>query len=214
MDTLYLISLLAIAPFAMALLVASTRRRRRLAPAEAGHCWPDRGDFAGESIDLSRLLPDIANSLMPLALELGTRIQFAVSPGRTVRAHAGGLTVAVRETMETAIRAAPGGAVLVSVLPLGEQIHIAVTDDSPHADRAAREALARGAEAAIALRGGSVAVETRPGQGTTVTLRLPAPRGVPEGEPPKGGLAGDETAGAREPARERRDAAAMPAQSV
>ena len=214
MDTLYLISLLAIAPFAMALLVASTRRRRRLAPAEAGRSWPDRGDFAGEAVDLSRLLPDVAESLMPLAQELGTRIQFAVSPGRTVRAHAGGLAAAVRETMETAIRAAPGGAVLVSVLPLGQQIHIAVTDDSPHADRAAREALARGAEAAIALRGGSVAVEIRPGQGTTVTLRLPAPRGVPEGEPPKGGLAGDETAGARETARERRDAAAMPAQSV
>ncbi len=201
MDTLYLISFLAIAPFAMALLAASLRRRRS-ASASPGHSWPGRGDFAGEAVDLSRLLPDIAESLMPLAQELGTRIQFAVSPGRTVRAHAGGLAAAVRETMETAIRAAPGGAVLVSVLPLGQQIHIAVTDDAPHADRAARAAQVRGAEAAIALRGGSVAVETRPGQGTTVTLRLPALPGVPEAGAEgvaEDARAGEETAGPSEP---------------
>ena len=213
METLYLIVFLATAPFAAALLAASIQRRR-LAPGKAGRCWPDCGDFAGESIDLSRLLPDIADSLVPLALELNTRIQFAVSPGRTVRAHAGGLAAAVRETMETAIRAAPGGAVLVSVMPLGEQIHIAVTDDAPHADRAAREALARGAEAAIALRGGSVAVETRPGQGTTVTLRLPAPRELTEGRLTEGGHSWDETAGPGEPARERADIPTMAAQSV
>jgi signal transduction histidine kinase len=87
----------------------------------------------------------------------------------------GALRKALRETMLIAIRAAPGGQVLVTALTLGSQLHIRITDDGLGADQRDREMLTRSAEASIALQGGSIAVEVRPGHGTMVTVRLPLP---------------------------------------
>jgi signal transduction histidine kinase len=78
----------------------------------------------------------------------------------------------LRELVATAIYESPGGQVLVSVLPLGSEMHIAVTDDGRGADQRLRETMARGAEQLIALQGGRIAVEAR-AQGTTVTVRMP-----------------------------------------
>jgi signal transduction histidine kinase len=87
----------------------------------------------------------------------------------------GTLGIALRQTMLTAIHAAAGGQVLVTAMALGSQLHIRVTDDGPGADQLNREALTREAQTLIALQGGSVVVEARPGKGTTVSIRLPLP---------------------------------------
>ncbi|MSP01747.1 MAG: HAMP domain-containing histidine kinase [Acetobacteraceae bacterium] len=176
MSTLHLILFFVGMPFVYAALAAILFRARRHVEVDPGQAASVSGKGAGinaERLDLPVLLRAVADSLEPLARSHHTRISLAVSPGRTVHASGEALRSALRATIETAIRAATGGRVLISVLPLGTQLHILVTDDGAHSVRATRESMAREAASAIALQGGSLAVEARRGHGTTVTLRLP-----------------------------------------
>ena len=178
-STLSLLSMLGLMPFAVALIATRTRKRQAAPEARASVTTEiplDDAGFAGKRIDLSLLLSAVANEMLPMAREIGTRIGIAAGPGWVVHANPEALAVALRRTVEMGVRATPGGSVLLSVFALGGEIQIAVTDDGPGEDRLAREAAVREISLAIALRGGSVTVETRPEKGTTVTLRLLAPR--------------------------------------
>jgi hypothetical protein len=167
------------APFALATCAAFLRWQPSLTDAQVefgqtATVRPRRMPFEAQTLQLPEVLRSVAHTLGALATARFVHILLAVNPGQTVHADPVALNAILLETIGTAVRAAPGGQVLVSVRPLGGQMHILVTDDDGSADQNLRESLARGAGDLIALQGGTIAVDARPGRGTTVTLRLPS----------------------------------------
>ena len=171
------------APFLLAIWIAFTRRPRAMTSESAAPGWaaeatsfePINARFESEIVGLEAMVREAAAAVSDLARTHWVRIEQAVSAAITVHVDPNALGPALRETMLTAIRAAPGGQVLVTAATLGSQLHIRITDDGPGADQFDREISVRGAGGMIALQGGSIAVEARPGQGTTVIVRLPLP---------------------------------------
>jgi len=142
--------------------------------------------MAGESVEL---IPDDATA--PVDLEVAVRAAIAsvaamarlrqvrielamgTTATRTIPVSPGVLRTALHDIMLTAIDAAPGGRMLVTAGTCGDQVHIRITDDGRTPDRQGRETSTWQTGVAIAAQGGSVAVEARPGEGTTVTIELP-----------------------------------------
>ena len=163
-------------PFAVAIWIAVVHRRRialseGTASFRAAH---PVGEFNTASIDLESAVLDAAAAIESLARAHWVRFDVAVKPAMSVQADPNVLGTALRETMTTAIRATPGGQVLVTATTLGSQLHIRIADDGRGDDQWIRESLVRDAGALIALQGGSVVVRATPGRGTTVTMRLPS----------------------------------------
>lgn len=171
------------APFVLAVRIAFTHRRRATASEstvpyqipESVDPDPINARFEAKTVSLEAAVREAAVAMASLARVHYVRIDHAVSAAMTVHVAPSALGMALRETLLTAIRGAPGGQVLVTAVTLGTQLHIRVTDDGPGADQQGRELLARRAAALIALQGGSIMVETSPGRGTTVSIRLPLP---------------------------------------
>ena len=210
---LLIIAYAVAAPLIVASLVVFLRPHRpdgRLETgAEQAEWTPSVGSpMMSEVLDLPVLVREVADSLASMAWERYTRINLAVTPGRTMRADPQALRAALRETVATALRATSGGQVLVSVVPLGMGIQIVVTDDGTHGDQGKREADLRGVSEILAFMGGSAVVEAWPGRGTTVTLRLPRAAGSP-GPFQAGGSFG--TKGVRQGGRETEAAHELPA---
>jgi signal transduction histidine kinase len=165
-------------PFGLAIWIAFVHRRR----AEASERSTSRhvtevtgfiGGFARTTVDLESTVLQVAAEIGPMARAHWVRFDLAVSPLIIVQADPHVLATALRETMMTAVRATPGGQVLVTAVTLGGQLNICVTDDGRGEDQRLRESLVRDAGALIALQGGSVVVQATPGRGTVVTIRLP-----------------------------------------
>ena len=75
---------------------------------------------------------------------------------------------------------------LVTAHVLREQVHIRIIDDGTSADQRSRESRLREPGDLIALHGGSLAVEARPGRGTAVTITASAAAGSdPEENDPR-----------------------------
>jgi hypothetical protein len=62
---------------------------------------------------------------------------------------------------------------LLTAARVGCRVHASVSDDSPAADGAIRLTRLREADRIVALLGGSMEIQARPGEGTTVTICLP-----------------------------------------
>jgi signal transduction histidine kinase len=173
--------LLAIAaPFVVAIWVAA----RRTPPVAAGRdAFLDRPDefpparvsFAAETLKVEPAVRAVADTLHAAARLHSVQIELAITPKLDVRVDPEALRYALRAMLQSAIRATNGGQVLVTALIVGSQTHIRVVDDGPETDQRARESLLREASDLIALQGGSIVVEARPGRGTVVTIRLPLP---------------------------------------
>jgi len=172
-------------PFALAAWIAHRRKPEVLLSADA---TPDStagsplacAGFAAETLDIEPVVRVVADALSQLARTHTVHIELAVTPGLQAHIDPNALRLALRAAIFTAIRATPGGQVLVTGATVGGQSHIRVTDDGKDANQLTRESLARDAEELIALQGGSIAVDVTTGRGTTVTLRLPPP-GVSDG---------------------------------
>jgi nitrate/nitrite-specific signal transduction histidine kinase len=126
-----------------------------------------------ETLDVEPMLRAAADAAHNLARAHFVRVELAVSPGMRTHVSPIALRNALRATVRTAIGATRGGQVLITGSTFAGQPQINVMDDGAHVDQKSREDQARGVEAMIAPQGGSVTVETRPGGGTTVRLRLP-----------------------------------------
>jgi hypothetical protein len=184
MSSVQLAVLFAIsAPFILAVWVAymhwprsptSGGARREELPGSAG-VGPRRGRFAAETLELEPEVRAAADSIAGLARENSVRLELAVDPRTTVRVDPIVLGTVLRSLIGTAARSTFSGQVLVTAVTLGTQMHIRIVDDGRGADQTSREIDAREAGEMIALQGGSVAVEVKSGQGTTVTIRLPLP---------------------------------------
>ena len=81
------------------------------------------------------------------------------------------------ELVGSAMHHAPCGRVLLSAIRLGGRVQIAVIDDGDGPAAAVQEAALRDMAQLVALQGGTIDVESRRGEGTTVLVRLPEPMG-------------------------------------
>jgi len=171
------------APFVIAIWIAFVHREPATVSGSPGQhriagsagVIPIAARFEAEPVDLEAAIRDAVAAIDPLARQHCVGIDLAVAAPMTVQVDPGALGTALHETLRTAIRATPGGQVLVTAASNDTQIHIRVSDDGTVVDRRIREMAMRGAETLLALQGGSLAVEARTGRGTTVTLRLPLP---------------------------------------
>jgi signal transduction histidine kinase len=168
---------LLVMPFVLAIWMAFCNRWR--ASERASAISADAAYYNLEvghaTVGLAAAVLDAAGQLGRLAQAHGVKLELAVDPEMTVDGNANVLGLVLRETLTAAIRAVPGGRVLVTAENLGGQPNIRISDDGLGNDRHLRESLLREAGALIALQGGSVVSHATPGQGTTVTLRLPIP---------------------------------------
>jgi signal transduction histidine kinase len=173
-------------PFILAAWIALMHRQRATtsqgntpyAAVENGSADPVDTGFAVAALDLEAALREAMVAVNSTARTRWVRLELAVGGATSVRVDPSALRTALRDTMLIAIGAAPGGQLLVTALMLGSQLHIRITDDGPGNDQQVREMSMRQTQALIALQGGSIAVEARPGRGTTVTIRLPVPAAV------------------------------------
>ncbi len=114
-------------------------------------------------------------ALRRLAPVMATRfIQAEVAAGFGVRVRMRGAALAdlLEEMLGAVIQAAPASRILLTVVEYGQFVAISVTDDIPNADIDVRRAGMRALTERVALRGGRLDIASRPGEGTTTTLRL------------------------------------------
>ncbi len=97
----------------------------------------------------------------------------AVQPGLVIRTDQRPFREILGDLVRRAIEQSPCGCVLLTAARIGSQVHVSVSDDASAADGAIRLTRLGDAERLVALQGGSMDINSRPGEGTTVTIRLP-----------------------------------------
>jgi signal transduction histidine kinase len=180
-------------PVVFAVRVAFSRRRPSQATGNAARhdmggsvgCYLTRPRSDSETLDLARAVRAAADEVDGLAWAYFVGIDLAVDPGISLRADPTMSRAVLSSTIGTSVRAAPGGHVLVTAHVLREQAHIRIIDDGTSADQRSRESRLREPADLLALLGGSLAVEARPGRGTAVTIRLPLAGSDPEENDPR-----------------------------
>ena len=100
-------------------------------------------------------------------------VDVAVAPDLSLHADRDALRTIVNCLVGHAIRQAHEQ-ILVSAMRLGGRVQIAVTDDGSCANEPEQRAILRPVAELTALQGGIFDIETWPGQGTMVAVRLPA----------------------------------------
>jgi two-component system OmpR family sensor kinase len=157
----------------------------------------ERGEStAREIVDVSAVVARVAASLAPV--DANARIEVSTVPGARVLADEADLAEAVRNLLDNALKYAPESKVAVSTDVRGDEVVLAVRDRGPgmserdqaHAfDRFYRgrgngDVDGTGLGLAIVKRAvqrseGTIALESREGEGTTFTIRLPRADGAP-----------------------------------
>jgi hypothetical protein len=112
--------------------------------------------------------------LAPLMASQAVKVDVAAPSGLLGRMRGATLADLLEELLTAAIRGAPASRLLLTVAPHGDRIYVGVTDDRPGADPEVRAGAVRGLMERVAMRGGSLDIDVRPAEGTTMTLRLAA----------------------------------------
>ncbi|HEY4174256.1 MAG TPA: hypothetical protein VGM42_14600 [Rhodopila sp.] len=160
-----------------------SRRVRGLAAVQNPHGLPDDPlwgdpeidlDASGSQVDVGGAIRLVLKRLSPVMASRSMKIDVAAPFGLTGRLRGAVLTDLLEELLTAAVHGAPGSRLLLTATLHGDRIHVSVTDDVPGADPALRAADARGLMERVALRGGSLDIEVRPNEGTTMILRFAA----------------------------------------
>lgn len=112
--------------------------------------------------------------MVPVMATQSVKVDVATPSGLLGGMRGAALADLLEELLTAAIHGAPGGRLLLTAAPHGDHIHVGITDDVPGADPAIRAAEVRGLMERVALRGGSLDIDVRPTEGTTMTLRFAA----------------------------------------
>jgi len=136
---------------------------------------PYTASFGASLLDIELETLGVLRQLDGLAARNGVRLEIAMQQDLAVRADPRGFRLALLGILENAIGHTPCGKVLVGGARHGGCIQIAVLDDGQGPERLVQEAALRPVERIVALHGGTLQVDTRPGRGTMVILRLPEP---------------------------------------
>jgi len=166
-----------LAPFALAIWVALRGR----VPG-SGHAHdaavlvrPNAIYSEVETLAVGPIVWALADAVHCVAREPRVEIDVAIRFWSKARVDANALRAALDTSLRAAVRATPGGKVLITCIHQEGNLLIRVIDDGPNCDQPAREAQICAAGSLIAIQGGAIDVETWPGHGTAVTVRLPLP---------------------------------------
>ena len=173
--------------FAVRAGCAAFRRERVRSAGSTQDCWraavreeaPHSASFGSRLLDIEREALGAIRQVESFATRRRVRLEIAIQPGLTVQADPRGFHRTLVCLLENAIGHAPGGKVLVGGMRHGGRIQIAVLDDGQGPNRLEQAADLRSVEGIVALQGGTLQIESRPGQGTLVVLRLPEPISAP-----------------------------------
>lgn len=132
-----------------------------------------RTPFASGELDVTAELDAVMVQLGPEAARRYVQLEMAVQPELAVRADPRALREVMGDLVANAIRHCPCGRVLVGAERHGGRVQISVTDDGVGPTSEVQEGVLRTAAELVALQGGTFDVQSRPGAGTTVTVRLP-----------------------------------------
>jgi hypothetical protein len=126
-------------------------------------------------LDVETELRAAAAEIVPLLFRYKTRIDVAIRPGLMLRANRSALREILHEVLRRAVLDTATEQLLLTAAPEPGRVRIAITDDSPATATSARQAALRDTAALLAMQGGSMHIDVRPGQGTIVALYWPAP---------------------------------------
>ena len=131
--------------------------------------------FASALLPVDAAVQDVLAAQAAAAARRGVQLELAVQPDLAVRADPRVLQEVLGDLVSQAIRRAPCGQVLVGSMRHGGRVQISVSDDGIAMPREVQAAALRETSRLAALQGGTLDIETYPGQGSTVILRLPDP---------------------------------------
>jgi signal transduction histidine kinase len=176
-------------------ILEAGRRIQRLARDLAAYARPAAA--IREPVDLAAAVEEALRLAKPALKESSARVDLRLEPAPPVEGTRASLVQVILNLVRNAARAIRrGGQIAVSLLPDGGEVRLVVEDDGdgmpPEVAARAFEPFfttTRGGEGiglglpiarGIAERhGGTVSLETAPGAGTKVTVRLPASRAAP-----------------------------------
>jgi hypothetical protein len=161
------------------IVVAGLSRRRDLQARQGQRPAINRFElgqtpFAAGLLDVATEACAVLHQFESLAARQLVALEFAIQPQLVVRADRRAFQEILGDLVSSAIEETPCGHVLLGAARRGGRIHITVSDDGGKPDREKRVSKLRPAERLAALQGATMEVDARSGQGTTVSLRMPA----------------------------------------
>jgi signal transduction histidine kinase len=133
----------------------------RVAPASAG------------DLDVAAEVHTVLDRLGPQARQQLVTFTAAIEPGLLVHADAATFRQALADLVGNAIQRTPCGTVLLTGGRRGGRVEVSVGDDGATDGLPGVESALRGAAQLVALQGGTLEIDMRPGEGTIATMRLP-----------------------------------------
>jgi hypothetical protein len=124
-------------------------------------------------LDLATEAEAVLESLQSVAMRQRVRLEMALEPGLAIMGDQRAFRETLAEIARGAIQQSPCGCVLLTAARTGGRVHASVSDDGPGTDKAMRLRRLRDVRRLVALQGGCLEINVRPGEGTTVTVHLP-----------------------------------------
>jgi hypothetical protein len=172
------VALLALTVSAVAVIAGWIRRaellERQCRPPSEARAAPRQSAFGADVLDIAVEATKLMLQLESVAAQTCVALEVAVEQGLAVRANSRVLREILTDLVTDAIGQTPCGRVLLAAAHVGGRLQITVSDDGMKADRALRAIRLRSAQQLAALQGATMDIQARPGEGTTVVLRLPA----------------------------------------
>jgi signal transduction histidine kinase len=134
-------------------------------------------DFEKSPADVAASLQVALNRLVPAMQNRRVRADVAVRPGLLVGMSGASLADLLEEFVAAAIHYSQAHRLLVTATGDNGQVTICLADDAPDADLDKRAGIVRNLAEKITSRGGTLDVDVRTREGTTMTLRFPAAHG-------------------------------------
>ncbi|MBV9252308.1 MAG: HAMP domain-containing histidine kinase [Acetobacteraceae bacterium] len=158
---------------------AALRRRwqpeQDVRPADANRFELAHTPFSTDRVSVDSIIREVLRSASNQAGRYSVRLELAVPPGLEARTDPRVLRQVLGDLVGLAIPDATGGRVLVAAGLHGGRVQISVSDDGIAATEKARKPRLRDVGSLIALQGGTIEMDARSGEGTTVLIRLPEP---------------------------------------
>ncbi len=147
-----------------------------------------RTPSTSDVLDVTTEVRALLANAVPLATQCDVQLEMAVQPELSVRADPRVFREFVSGLVSYTIERAVGGRVLVGGMRHGGRVQITVSDNGGGRTQSVQEGVFRDVSKALALQGGTMHIDRRSGEGTTVIVRLPEPS--PDGvgsAPPRSG---------------------------
>jgi C4-dicarboxylate-specific signal transduction histidine kinase len=126
-------------------------------------------------VDIVAELSTILSRLLPEARRQFSEVTTAIQPDLVAASDPAAFRQALTDLFEAALQRAPCGRIIVTAGRQGPRVAITVSDDGMVAGLHATESVLRGTSQLLAMQGGTLEIDMRPGEGTITTMRLFVP---------------------------------------